>query len=137
MTELQTLKAKKKANKATPEDLTRLKVLQDGEPLSAGDLAAAKKREADNLAADKKAYADKVDAGLRKISKAAQDEAEATDPSLDVQPDHPRIQALKQALMPFTQLEAHESRPNEFVLITRGISITAGDVRKARKAMKL
>lgn len=129
MTELETLKKKKKDGKATPEDLTRLKLLRDGEPLSAADLENVKKREEDRKAVDKAAF---------EAKKETKEETPAQDTdALDVPPEHPRITAIKQALMPFTQIEAHESRANEFVLFTRGISITAGDVRKARKAMKL
>ena len=129
MTELQKLKQKKKAGKATPADLTRLKQLQDGEPLSASDLEEAEKREANRKAADKKAYEDKHNT----VSGAGA----VADVALDTPAEHPRIAEIKQALMPFTQIEAHDSRPDEFVLITRGISITAGDVRKARQAMKI
>lgn len=143
MTELETLKAKKKSGKITANELTRLKMLQDGEPLSASDLAAAKQREADRLKADKETYDAKQASRVTNPHLLQSDGPvpapgiSPADPTLDVQPEHPRIQAMKQALMPFTQIEAHDSRPNEFVLFTRGISITAGDVRKARKAMKL
>lgn len=138
MTELQTLKKKKKDGKATSEDLVRLKQLQDGEPLSASDLEKAKKREEDRKAADKKAYDErkKVDATLT-ISSGGESTAIPVDTSLGQPPEHPRIVKIKEALLPFTQIEAHISRPDEFVLFTRGISITAGDVRKAQKAMKL
>lgn len=130
MTELQKLKAKKKAGKATAADLTRLKLLRDGEPLSAKDLEVAKQREADRAAKDKADY----DARMK--AKAPWPAA-PVDKTLDQPAEHPRIVAIKAALMPFTQIEAHDSRPDEFVLFSRGISITAGDVRKARKAMKL
>lgn len=139
MTELQKLKAKKKAGKATAEDLTRLKQLQDGEPLSAKDLKVARQREKDRVKADKEAFEARHAATAKPLEVNESDGAtpkQETD-ALDIPPDHPRIVELKQALMPFTQIEAHASRPDEFVLITRGISITAGDVRKARKAMKL
>ena len=173
MTELQTLKKKKKDGKASPADLTRLKVLQDGEPLSAADLENAKKREEKRVAKDKDDYRTRQEAKVgtpmpaeppaegapncfgsfsspgavdcttvcrytedcKKQSKSRK--AKAFNTSFDHPPEHPRIVALKEALLPFTQIEAHETRPNEFVLITRGISITAGDVRKARKAMTL
>lgn len=127
MTELQTLKAKKKSGKASPEELTRLKLLQDGEPLSVGDLKNAKKREEERKVADKADY------------EAKQKEKAETpvDKSLDQPAEHPRIAKIKEALMPFTQIEAHDSRPDEFVLFNRGINITAGDVRAARKAMKI
>ncbi len=160
MTEIQTLKKKKKEGKATPEELTRLKVLQDGEPVSKSDLAVAEKREADRLAADKAAYEAKHadaeaahkaqqqvkqpqtitvgDQESMKAMAASGIKLDVTNPaSLDVPAAHPRILTLKEALMPFTRIEAHSSRPNEFVLFTRGISITAGDVRTARKAMKV
>lgn len=128
MNELQTLKKKKKDGKATAEDLVRMKVLIDGEPLSTEDLETAKQREADKLEADKAVYAAKH----KEVSETTTATAE-----LDIPAEHPRIAVLKQALMPFTQIEAHSSRPDEFVLFNRGISITAGDVRKARKAMTL
>ena len=129
MTEKADLLKKQKAGKATPVELTRLKVLIDGEPLTKADLETAKKREADQHAADIKAYDEK--------HKKPTGEQEAGSTDLDAPAEHPRIAALKLALNPFTQLEVHDSRPNEFVLIVRGISITAGDVRKARKAIKL
>lgn len=138
MTELQTLKKKKKEGKASPEELTRLKTLQDGEPLSAHDLEVAKKREEDRKANDKADYA-----ARKKVSAAANVSPGGTsvvtpvDKSLDVPPEHPRIAQMKEALLPFTKIEAHDSRPDEFILFTRGVSITASDVRKARKAMKL
>jgi hypothetical protein len=128
MTELETLKKKKKDSKATPEDLTRLKVLIDGEPLSASDLEAAKQREADTLEVDKAKFAAK-----HKVA----DVGQAVDPELDIPAEHPRIAALKAALAPFTQIEAHDSRPDEFVLFVRGTTITAGMVRAACKAMNL
>ncbi len=141
MTELETLKKKKKAGKATPADLTRLKVLQDGEPLSAKDLEAAKQREADRVAADKKAFEDKqkIQASTRQGGYEQMEgvSSASVGPALDIPAEHPRIQALKQALKPFTQIEADDSRPDEFVLFVRGAAITAGDVRKARKAMSI
>lgn len=141
MTELQTLKKKKKEGKATPEDLTRLKQLQDGEPLSANDLEIAKQREADRKANDKAAYdarqKEKTGAITTGNVKVGADVTIVKDPSLDIPPDHPRIMEIKRALTPFTKIEVHDSRPNEFVLFTRGVAITAGDVRAARKAMKL
>lgn len=133
MTELQTLKKKKKEGKATAADLTRLKLLQDGEPLSAHDLEVAKQREEDRKVQDKK------DFEAKKATKT-QAEVPATNSesfSLDLPAEHPRITQIKAALLPFTQIEAHDSRADEFVLFTRGASITAGDVRMARKAMKL
>jgi len=136
MTELQTLKKKKRMNKAAPEDLTRLKLLQDGEPLSAADLEKAKKREADRKVADKAAFEAKKKEKSSELGPLAPPELRHQE-SLDIPPDHPRIVQMKEALLPFTQIEAHDSRQDEFVLFTRGVSITAGDVRAARKAMKL
>ena len=136
MTELETLKKKKKAGKASAEDLVRLKQLIDGEPLSAADLDNAKQREAERAETAKAEFA------ARQKTKAAEVPAEAASAegptaTLDVPADHPRIAALKTALLPFTQIEAHSSRPNEFVLFNRGIAITAGDVRAACEAMRL
>jgi len=127
MTEMQKLKIKKTKGTASPTDLTRLKLLQDGEPLSVGDLAEAKRREEERKVKDKEEF----EARQKTAVPAVQDK------SLDVPPEHPRITKIKEALLPFTQIEAHDSRPNEFVLLTRGVSITAGDVRKARKAMRI
>lgn len=135
MTEMQKLKIKKTKGTASPAELTRLKQLQDGEPLSEADLENAKKREEEREAQDKADYKVKRDKDVLTAPKAPIVGTPAT--SLDIPPEHPRIVALKEALLPFTQIEAHDSRPNEFILITRGISITAGDVRKARKAMTL
>ncbi len=180
MTELETLKAKcynkngsvKKG--ATAADLTRLKQLQDGEPLSAADLEVAKQREEDRVAQDKADYEARQQA---KVNATTVPEAQAegmpncfgrfSSPGaldcttvcrytedckkqaksrkaktfnselLDPPPEHPRIVKLKDALRIFTQIEAHDSRPDDFVLFTRGVSITAGDVRRARKAMML
>ncbi|KKK80288.1 hypothetical protein LCGC14_2825040, partial [marine sediment metagenome] len=39
MTEIATLKKKKKNNKANQAELERLKILQDAEPLTAGEIA--------------------------------------------------------------------------------------------------
>ena len=134
MTEMQKLKIKKTKGTASPAELTRLKVLQDGEPLSEADLENAEKREEERKTKDKADY---------KAKQRAKDVLTAPKApiigmsSLDIPPEHPRIVALKEALLPFTQIEANDTRPNEFVLFTRGISITAGDVRKARKAMTL
>jgi len=136
MTELQVLKKKKKDGKATAEDLVRLKQLQDGEPLSAADLEVAKQREADREAKDKADFAAKQAAKVHAMQ-AEQPVTPQPATKLDIPADHPRIAAIKQALMPFTQIECHSSRQDEFILFTRGISITAGDVRKACEAMKL
>lgn len=175
MTEMQKLKIKKTKDTASPADLTRLKQLQDGEPLSEADLENAKKREEEREAKDKAAFEAKQRAkNVAHLKNHPAFDGPVSEPdgapqcfgkffslgaldcttvcsfkedckrqsnnpnaSLDVPAEHPRIVALKEALLPFTQIEAHDSRPNEFVLITRGISITAGDVRKARKAMTL
>lgn len=148
MTEMQKLKIKKTKGTASPADLTRLKQLQDGEPLSEADLENAKKREEERDAKDKDDYKARQEtkvgapmtqvAGPPPVAEVGGNVGEAmTPPSLDPPPEHPRIVALKEALLPFTQIEANDTRPNEFVLFTRGISITAGDVRKARKAMTL
>lgn len=139
MTEMQKLKIKKTKGTATAEDLTRLKLLQDGEPLSATDLAEAKKREEERVAKDKADFEARQDVLVKNAMPEPPDLSAVKTrlEELNVPPDHPRIAELKQALMPFTQIEAHNSRPNEFVLFTRGVAITAGDVRKARKAMKI
>ena len=137
-TELEGLKMKKRMKTATPEDLTRLKVLQDGEQLSAADLEEVRKREEDRKVADKATFEErkKKEVGVVPVAEEA-GAVPVVEKSLDAPPDHPRIVKMKEALLPFTQIEAHESRPDEFVLFTRVVSITAGDVRKARKAMKL
>lgn len=144
-TELQSLKMKKRMSKATPEDLTRLKLLQDGEPLSAADLENAREREEERKATDKVDYAARQK-GKQPKTITLDDQAESMkmmarlgseDKTLDIPSEHPRIAQIKEALLPFTKIEAHDSRPDEFTLFTRGISITAGDVRNARKAMKL
>ena len=150
MTELETLKKKKKDGKATPEDLTRLKLLLDGEPLSKEDLEKARKKEADRAAADKTTYETRKEEtatanvtttkDLNRTVSGTTSQYKgkiAASQSLDTPPEHPRIVKLKEALLPFTKIEAHDSRPDEFVLFTRDASITAGDVRKARKAMTL
>lgn len=137
MTEMQKLKIKKTKGVATPADLERLKVLQDGEPLSATDLKNAKEREEKRAQTDLAAYEAKRATATVSVSSGGESIATPVDTSLDQPAEHPRIVKMKEALLPFTQIEAHESRPNEFVLFTRGISITAGDVRKARQAMKI
>ena len=136
MTEIATLKKKKKDNKANQAELERLKILQDAEPLTAGEIAEAQRRENDRQAADASAYAAKQAAkgGATVVTEAPVGHIGST---LDVPAEHPRIAQLKAALLPFTQLEAHHSRPDDFILITRGVSITAGDVRAAIEAMKL
>jgi hypothetical protein len=144
MTELETLKKKclKKDGSpradATGRDLARLKVLKDAEPLTNAELEEAAKREEAQKEADKETYRKRM---------AAKAHAAATgqtipppDPALDVPPpppEHPRVSNLKQCLMPLANLEVHESRPDEFILVNRGVAITAGDVRRARKAMTI
>lgn len=130
-TEMESLKMKKQMKKATPAELKRLKELQDGEPLSTADLEEAKRREEERGTADKAAFAAK-----HKTKDEAAVEVPA-DTSLDTPAEHPRILQIKFALLPFTRIEADDSRPDDFVLFTRGVKITAGDVRNARKAMKL
>ena len=137
MTEMQALKEKKKAGKATPADLDRLKVLQDGEPLSAADLEASRKREAERAAQDKADFNAKKGKAAASKGKAAASPPTTATGEFDIPADHPRIAEIKKALLPFTQIDAHASRQDEFVLFTRGISITAGDVRRACEAMKL
>jgi hypothetical protein len=141
-TELSKLKAKclkdgspKKG--ATGPDLARLKQLQDAEPLSKAELEEAGKREEERKQKDIDDYKARKDATTRAEQTGIPEEK--PDKALDVpQPaEHPRITAIKQALMPFTQLEVHDSRPDEFILINRGTAITAGDVRTAKKAMKI
>ncbi len=148
MTEIEELKAKclnkngspKKG--AKPGDLTRLKLLQDGEPLSKSDVAAAKEREEERVAQDKADFKARQATKTQQLSRhdptkvASMEEISAME-DLDPPAEHPRIVKLKAALLPFTKIEAHDSRPNEFVLFTRDISITAGMVRDARKAMKV
>ena len=122
---------------ATGIDLARLKQLQDAEPLTKDELAEAQNREAKRHEEDVKAFQAKQEAKIvEKVLATVGGEDNAT---LDKpQPaEHPRITTLKQALMPFTMLEVHESRPDEFILINRGTAITAGDVRAARKAIKI
>lgn len=150
-TELQKLKEKcynkdgsvKKG--ATQTELARYKQLQDGEPLTKAELAEAEKREAERAEQDTKDFKARQEA---KVEPAAiptghvRADAEPMDTStptasLDPPAEHPRIVQLKDALRIFTQIEAHDSRPDDFVLFTRDVSITAGDVRRARRAMKL
>ena len=142
MTEMATLKKKKKDNKATQADLERLKILQDAEPLTVGEIAEAQRREDDRAAKDKADFEAKQRGGQPIVADIPGEikggpGAVQTASSLDIPAEHPRIVKLKAALMPFTQLEAHHSRPDDFILITRGVSITAGDVRAAIEAMKL
>lgn len=137
MTELETLKQKCLKKDGSPRinaesaDLVRLKVLQDADPLSKAELEEAKVREDKRIEQDRAAFKAKQEAQGRDVV--------APDPAIDKpQPtEHPRITALKTALLPFTQLEVNETRSNDFILINRGIAITAGDVRAARKAMQI
>lgn len=121
---------------ATGPDLARLKVLRDADPLSQAELNEAKKREAENKEKEITDY---------KARMAAKNRAAATgqpipqpDAALDVPaiaPEHPRITALKQALMPLANLAVEESRPDDFILVNRGVAITAWDVRRAKALM--
>ena len=122
---------------ATGPDLARLKQLQDAEPLSKQELEEAGTREESRKQKDIDDYKARKESQTR-AAQTGIPEAQP-DKALDVpQPaEHPRIIDLKQALMPFTMLEVHESRPDDFILINRGTAITAGDVRTARKAMKI
>ncbi len=139
MTELETLKKKCLGKDGSPKtnaesrDLVRLKQLQDGEPLSKAELEEAQKREAEKKQKD-------IDDYQKEHTPKPKDPAATAatpDPELNQPAEHPRITSIKQALMPFTQLEVNETRPDEFILINRGVAITAGDVRTARRAMKL
>ena len=119
---------------ATGPDLARLKQLQDAEPLTKEELAEAQKRETQRHEADVAAFQVKQEAKI--VSKVLAEVGKPADPAMmdKVEPtEHPRITTLKQALMPFTMLEVHESRPDEFILINRGTAITAGDVRAAAR----
>lgn len=143
-TELSKLKAKclKKdgspRTNATGADLARLKQLQDAEPLTKEELDEAQKRQEQRHEKDTEDYKQRMETKARAEQTGIPEQQ--PDSALNVPPpsaEHPRITALKQALMPFTQLEVHESRPDEFILINRGTAITAGDVRLARRTMKI
>lgn len=152
-TELKTLKAKcykkdgSKKKGATQKDFERLKFLRDAEPLSKDDLAEVQKREDERAAKDKAEYEAKLAKGAhvplsrheptKAITKEDLKNISEFSDGLDVPSEHPRITKLKEALKPFTKIECHDSRQNEFVLFTRGTAITAGDVRAARKAMDI
>lgn len=129
-TEMENLKMKKRLKKATSKDLTRLKQLQDGEPLSVADLAEAKRREEERKASDIKDFKSRQETKQNEVPVSV-------DSTLDQPPEHPRIAQIKAALEPFTKIEANDTRPDDFILFSRGVSITAGDIRKARKAMKM
>jgi hypothetical protein len=142
MTELEQLKKKclkadgQPRKDATGPDLKRLKMLRDAEPLSRKELDEAQRRENEQKAKEVEDF---------KARKAAEKTAAATgqpipqaDLALDVPavaPEHPRITALKQALFPLANLAVEESRPNDFILVNRGVAITAGDVRRAKALM--
>jgi len=143
-TELTRLKAKCLKKDGTPrkdatgKDLARLKQLMDAEPLTKEELAEAQKREDKQLEKDKADY--KARMASKRIAAATGIPESEPDPALNKpQPsaEHPRINKLKEALEPFTKLEVHESRPDEFILINRGVAITAGDVRTAQRAMQI
>lgn len=140
MTELEQLKKKCLKVDGTPRkdatgpDLARLKVLRDADPLSQAELDEAKKREAENKEKEITDYKARM-AAKNTAAETGQPVPQA-DPALDKPvppPEHPRITELKQALMPLANLAVEESRPNEFILVTRGVSITAGDVRRAKE----
>ena len=153
-TELAQLKAKCLKKDGTPrkdakaEELVRLKVLIDAEPLTQAEIDEAKKRESERHAKDVANYQAKKSQQLETLQEtlaalAVQKAPEQIvmmpepDRSLDIPPDHPRIMALKNALKIFTQIECHPSRPDDFILFCRGVNITAGDVRTAQKAMRI
>ncbi len=46
-----------------------------------------------------------------------------------------RIDLLEKAIEPFTKIDCDAGRKDDFVLFTRETTITAGDVRRARKSM--
>ena len=142
MTELEQLKKKclKKDGQpradATGPDLKRLKVLRDADPLSQAELDEAKKREAENKEKEIEDY--KARMAAKNTAAATGQPIPQADKALDVPappPEHPRITALKQALFPLANLAVEESRPNDFILVNRGVAITAGDVRRAKALM--
>ena len=51
--------------------------------------------------------------------------------------EDPRVAELKSSLEPFTKITAEERFKDDAVIIVRGVSITAGNVRRAVEAMKL
>ncbi len=143
MTELQGLKKKCLTKKGvikrdvSEADLKRMKQLQDAEPVSAEDIAIAEKRE------DLRLEQDKADFKVKQQEKSntanvGGEILQPADPALDkiAQQEHPRIKKLKAALLPFSQIQQDPMRDASTVLITRGVSITAGDVRNAIEAMK-
>ena len=144
MTELQNLKKKcltptgQRKKNASEADWKRMKQLQDNEPVSAADIKAAEEREAkrkeDDIADFKAKKAEKSN-----TTTGEGDIATAPDPTLDKQApqEHPRIAALKKALLPFSQIQQDPGRDASTVLINRGIAITAGDVRNAIEAMRI
>ena len=139
MTELEQLKQKclKKDGQpradATGPDLARLKVLRDADPLSQAELDEAKKREAENKEKEITDYKARMVA--KNTAAATGQPVPKPDAALDVPapaPEHPRIIELKQALFPLANLAVEESRPDEFILVKRGVAITAKDVRRAK-----
>ncbi len=144
MTELQSLKKKCLTEKgvikkdASEVDLKRMKQLQDAEPVSAEDIAIAEKRE------EERKEKDVADFKVRQQEKSntanvGGEIRQPADPALDkiAQQEHPRIAKLKAALLPFSQIQQDPGRDASTVLITRGVSITAGDVRNAIGAMQV
>ena len=146
-TELEQLKKKCLKKDGTPRadakgsDLARLKILIDGQQLSQAEIEEAKKREEARKQKEIDDYKKRKAAQTGAVPPAVP----PADPALNapVPPaEHPRITALKQALMPFTQLEVNETRPDEFIMLVTGNTghggkLTAGDVRNARKAMAI
>lgn len=149
--ETELIKLKKKCLKkdgqpradAKSEDLLRMKILLDGEGLSKTEIEEAQKREAENKEKEIDDYKKRMAA--KSSAAATGHTTEQPDPSLDIPPqpaEHPRIVKLKAALLPFTQLEVQETRADEFIMLNtgnsgKGGSITAGDVRQARRAMNV
>lgn len=66
------------------------------------------------------------------IKKTEQKKVEPKQPAED-----PRVAELKRALEPFAKIDAEERHKDDAVIIVRGVEITAGDVRRAAKAMKV
>lgn len=145
MTELQSFKKKclnEKGNRkqnVSEADWKRMKQLQDAEPVSANDIKEAEKRETSRLEKDR---ADFKARQQEKSNTTGDDIATApqpADPALDKQTaqEHPRIVTLKSAIEIFSKIQFDPSRDDSTVLIVRGVSITAGDVKKAIEAMKI
>lgn len=144
MTELQELKKKwlgkngQPHKNAPPAAIVRIKQLRDAEPLSQTDIDVANKREEEQKEKDIAAFKARQQ-GKSNTATDGGGAPQPADPALDkpAQREHPRIEKLKAALSIFAQLEVDPGRQNEFVLIVRGVAITAGDVRDAREAMKV